>query len=677
MKTTASLVGASLALTLLGFTGMARAFGPPDWAKPFLDRPAPQGSYIAAADAWVIPYAEVIIGGAGPHLEEHWRLLLQNRSLKPQLLAFALVYDSGQDQLGKAEVFVEKTVWHKSAMEKKAIAATGSQGERTLLVTSEAIQPGKRVALEYALRDQLGFNPWRVIRLPLSEPTAELKVAVAAGSGLALELVNTCDSPLASTFQKNPDGSFQVLALPGRQRLRAPSLVLQPTVDQLFPYFLAFRPGSPGESLSVYASYFASAWQEIARFWQDPELQSVVAACAAHRASVLEKAEALTGFAQFEVQYDASTLRSVENWLPRPPAEILRSRRGDCKAKTLLAQALLATQGIASVPILLRVEDAYFKWQQRPGSAFFNHVVLAVQLEGLEKPLPATLQSGPLAGWVLFDPTLQAVRFGQPLPGYEGLPALAIGTFANPVFAIATAVPSTAVTRVEGAFRVQSNGELSGRLKLKDNGESPLVSGLIRSNQTQASWETTSTALLQRFPGARLAELRIADPQTSPSGQFEVELVFTAPNVLSPLGNQTMMESPFALAANLAGWAASGPVLSQPQEEEAIRPGPPWENWCNCQGVARTLEASLELELPHPWALASPSEQKHYHPWLDFQLQWEVKTPGRWQGTVVLQQKRGCWPAEQRGDHFKSLGKIRKTLFAPLLLTSKSVAKSE
>lgn len=658
-------LAACLAFLLLPY--LASGFGPPDWAEPFLARPTPRGPYIAARDPWVIVYGEVTIGSSGGHLEEHWRLLLENTGQFPAEFVWALNYDAGQDELVEAELAVQRTFWRKIAVEKKAVSATNSQGARTLLVSAENVEPGKRVALEYRLRDQLGFNPWRVVQLPLDEPAAELKVV--ASSGLSLELVSFSDQPLPASFRRESDGSFRISAVPKRERLSAASLVLQPTSDQLFPYFLAFRPGSPGESLAAYSSYYGSTWEKAAGDLQREEIRELAGKLVAGRNGFLQKVRALASFVQFHIQYDASTLRSVEGWLPRPTAEVLRSRRGDCKAKTLLLQALLASQGVVSTPVLLRSESSHFHWGQRPGSCFFNHVVLAIKPEGLEGTLPATLQSGPLAGWVLFDPKLETVSFGEPLPGYEGVPALAVGTFPEPRFTIATAQPSTASTAVEGTLTLRAPGDLTGTLKLTDNGQSPLVLALTAPLKPEDQRQAVTAALARRFPGARLTHLAVTGPAQSNSGKVEVELAFAASAGLSPVGEAQLLESPLSLAADFAGWAVTGSVLAAPSPEEVIEPGPPWEERRNCQGSARELAVTVELSLPPEWEVSSPTQRSREYPWLRWELAWRPISPGRWHGKLWLAQARGCWPSQQREEHLKSLTLLRKAVFAPLLLS--------
>lgn len=659
-----------LALVLLAAPQLLWGFGTPDWAKPHMAKPSPKGDFLAPEDTWAIVYGEVSIGlSPQKRFTEHWKLLLENIGKNPETLVFSFAYDAGQDELEEIEMHVQRRFWHKIPVSRKAATATSSRATSALFVAAEQVEPGRRIAVELSLQDAHGFLPWRAFHLPLSYPAAQLRVgledhAVSAGAKIVFRAPPGC----GIEARQLTEATWEFLGLPSAQALEKDEHAFQTAWDQRRPYLLATLQGSAGESFAAFARYYANAWEQAQAQADTAEVRKLAEALVAGKSDWLSKVRALCEFVQNDVSYDASTLKSVENWLPLAPGETLRSQRADCKGKVALLQSLLAAVGVKSVPLLLRVEDQYFSWGELPGTAFFNHVALAIEPPPNHAPLPAMLTQGPLRGFVLFDPTAETPALGNALPGYEGLPALAAGAFPEPVFEVATTQPSLARLVFFVRYHVSASGALQVTLEVADNGLSPTISQLLGTPNPSQQAEIVRQALQPYLPGAKLTALRIAKPAEAPSGDCELHAEIEATQALTPLGSDFTLPGPFALLGALANL----PNLPPPAPRNAPKPAGSKGSSCvtgNGTGRAWSVEARAEVRLEGGWLWELPEPNETRWPWLSFSESWQRNPAGTYSGVLLLSGPRGVWPAEQLAQRLKSHALVWGRLTRPLVLS--------
>lgn len=75
---------------------------------------------------------------------------------------------------------------------------------------------------------------------------------------------------------------------------------------------------------------------------------------------------------------------------PRPPAETLASRYGDCKDKTALLVALLRSEGVKAWPVLVSTTLRRKVYDLLPSPGIFDHALVLVELEGSKYWLDGT-----------------------------------------------------------------------------------------------------------------------------------------------------------------------------------------------------------------------------------------------------------------------------------------------
>lgn len=125
--------------------------------------------------------------------------------------------------------------------------------------------------------------------------------------------------------------------------------------------------------------------------------------------------ETLTRFAGFaqKVNYVSLTFDSEYGggMKPRPAAEILRVNYGDCKDKTTLLKALLATRGIQSFPVIVYFGSDREIRSEWPSPMQFNHCILAISV-GSDVVSDAVVVHPTLGRLLVFDPTDEHTPFG-------------------------------------------------------------------------------------------------------------------------------------------------------------------------------------------------------------------------------------------------------------------------
>ncbi|WP_198045888.1 DUF3857 domain-containing protein [Novosphingobium aquimarinum] len=128
-------------------------------------------------------------------------------------------------------------------------------------------------------------------------------------------------------------------------------------------------------------------WQQVSRTFAPlydtagggAALDAQVAAIVKKTADPVERAALATRFVQDHVSYLANGMSSG-NYTPQAPADTLKARYGDCKAKTLLLLAMLEKMGIEAEPALVNSQfgDAVPDMLPIPGA--FDHVIVKARI---------------------------------------------------------------------------------------------------------------------------------------------------------------------------------------------------------------------------------------------------------------------------------------------------------
>lgn len=166
-----------------------------------------------------------------------------------------------------------------------------------------------------------------------------------------------------------------------------------------------------------------------------------------------ERALAALRFVQEKIRYTGLELGSGA-FRPRLPGEVLRSRFGDCKDKTLLAVALLRAMGIEAAPALVSTRWEGHLRDRLPSPGNFDHAIVRIRLAGKTYwiDVTETAQGGVLE-------TLDQADFGRALvisPGVTALEAIPSDQPAQPLVTASAVFDLRAGSDAEGSYTIST-----------------------------------------------------------------------------------------------------------------------------------------------------------------------------------------------------------------------------
>ena len=159
-------------------------------------------------------------------------------------------------------------------------------------------------------------------------------------------------------------------------------------------------------------------WRSCGLWYQDvakgretvtPEIQAAVKGIAMPtNIGFFQRLRGLAVEVRDTVRYVAKEI-GIGSYQPRPAAEVLRQRYGDCKDKATLLRSILAASGFSSYPLLINATTATTISETIASPDAFNHFVVAVALPGeaVVPPefLPATLELPDFGRLLIIDVT--------------------------------------------------------------------------------------------------------------------------------------------------------------------------------------------------------------------------------------------------------------------------------
>jgi hypothetical protein len=274
-----------------------------------------------------------------------------------------------------------------------------------------------------------------------------------------------------------------------------------------------------------------SAWyEELARGRADatPAIEAAARRIAPPEgAAFFDKVMAAARFVRDSVRYTAIEL-GVGGYQPRSAAETLENLFGDCKDKATLFRALLASAGIGSHWVIVRV-GAVDEVPVDVAVGWFNHVVTAVPIpEGLEIPAPfrpAVATAGDGRRFLIVDTTDDRTAIGSLAAGLESRRGLLVDgsrggllTFPGGDPEAHRVVRTTAVSAdARGAVTIRRTSTLAGEPAAVDR------AGLARSAVERR--RDVEAAIAHRWPGATVKEYEVTAEDAE--GHFRETLAFT------------------------------------------------------------------------------------------------------------------------------------------------------
>jgi len=288
---------------------------------------------------------------------------------------------------------------------------------------------------------------------------------------------------------------------------------------------VSYFPASGGSGLRTAKDWGAlSAWfSELA----DPaaEASAPVRAKAAELTAgaktALDKMRALAAFVQqTNYVFVAIDLNHGGGFTPHRAEQTLERNYGDCKDKTALMRALLASIGVESYAVSIYATDRLFVRPEWPASQF-NHDITAIRAPA-ELTLPATLDHPRLGRLLLFDPTSRTTPLGD-LPDHEqGSLALVLAGARGEL--VRTPLLPPALRRVESDVeaRLTPEGGLTARISRRYFGQSAGPWRRLLLGEPEEFKHSLERALSRHLGGLTLGRVEHSD--RFEEGQLELKM---------------------------------------------------------------------------------------------------------------------------------------------------------
>ncbi len=651
--------------------------GSPEWAKPFLANPVPEGGYISEKDKWVSLRTEIQVAVSDDgHLVRTFRQVLAPTGDEARELTVALEYDSEEQDLVEPSLWVPGAFGYKPVKMQKASVDIPDldlemlQSGRSRFITTKEIEPGERAILTWQVVDKRAF-PGEDIIWPFGVyPCARLSFRVEAAAGSASPQVFYVE-PGSSVAPRAIEGEHVLESLPASRHLIRGGDPWLPTPLTALPFFLVRaspvgEKGWPALSTRVAGLFEESLASDTERGWITMAKQLTAGAATAE-----EKTALLAGFVQ------SLTYRNVQwgigAYKPESPSESLRSGSADCKGKALLLQAFLADAGVESVPVLCRIGPNYQEEPAMPTVRAFNHVVLAIRQPGTGAR-PATMSEGPGAGWLLFDPTDPVSTLGQPPQNLEGSHALWLDARAGDLFEVHTSEPGRRLVHAD--LDVDLSSEESASFRLTVGGQSSIAAGLSAGKLHQEDKERFRSRLQQILaaaaPGVIVEEAVFHPPDHLAGAPPRVVLRGRIPSSLQPLGGDMFtLASPSALISLALDIPALAARQAPEAEAEKVVIPPEWKPERCCQASAASLGAKIHVTLPEGWSVqAGPRIPPLDAPWLKAQ----VGADPDW--TIEIEVRRGRFPPDSADRRKEDLARLSSLFRQPFIIATGDSAAS-
>ena len=352
--------------------------------------------------------------------------------------------------------------------------------------------------------------------------------------------------------------------------------------------------GSPNDVMQTIVVGGTLSWAEVAA-WYHPMLANHYAVTpeilAAHAAQ-LKTAKTLDDSLRATYRWVAQDFRYVSlslgdgGYQPRLPAEVFRTRFGDCKDKTMLFVSLVRHMGLTAYPVLVNSDgpvDSLF-----PGIKQFDHMIAAIERKGRESRIEYA------------DVTPSLVRYGE-LPGaLQGEVGLALPDGRSRVVVLPAAPPSGNRYEREIVGSLGLDGRFTGRITISalgteqgsirekfadiDRKDAQARNELLRS-YARAVYESGTMDSAHYFDGR---DLSVAPHLT---------VWLTATNVIGRVGARYYFNPPLLKFGDAS-------AISR-VEGEGKRHFPIDVGQVNSPSIWRS---SLEVELPEGWKADVPAE---------------------------------------------------------------------
>ncbi len=313
---------------------------------------------------------------------------------------------------GKVTVYGKRRIVD-AAVHTSALELYGEARQQLIIATDEA-KPGAVFGYE-AVVEETSVISQHMVRFQSTLPVerATYTVQVPVGWRLAAHPFNQ-----APACTESAGGRYTWTAT------ATPALELEPLAPPAptFAPWVAIDLVPPAAPKAATLRVAFASWAEISAYFS-PRYEAAAVPDVAMKAKADElvrgkpdlfaRLQALAGYAQdvnyISIQLDASNAGGM---IPRPAPRVFRTNYGDCKDKATMLRALLATQGIASFPLIVQSGRTTHLREDWPSPLQFNHAILAIQVDA-SVDSPAVFTHPELGRLLVFDPTNEFAPIGS------------------------------------------------------------------------------------------------------------------------------------------------------------------------------------------------------------------------------------------------------------------------
>jgi tetratricopeptide (TPR) repeat protein len=429
------------------------------------------------------------------------RVLVRDPSGVAQFGQIGGPFIEGLGEVGFDRLAIEKPDGRRLAVENGKVedlnpfgmsAAPVAADFRFRRLTIPGLEPGDRLTYRITLRQK-----------PLipSVSAGEFKFIVGP---IASEQVYELDTPsdLRLNVWRSPDvgADWEELAVSGGRSLRRLSLRAPIAIPK------GNLPSDVLVAPDVIYSTFRS-WEEVGKWWwgasrdrfqPDATVQAEAERLVKGATEAGARLDALYAFVSGQIRY-LSVSFGVGRFEPRPAAEVLSSRYGDCKGKHALLAALGAAAGIEVLPALVNTARKDLN-DVAPGLTQFDHVLSVVR----KGPDPSE--------WLWLDTTNDLAPAGQIAPNLRGKRVLLMSPEGVRVVTTPDRLPFPARWTVDSKGSIDAAGPIRARVRitLRDDAE-PVVRAAFRM-APRDKWDEAGKSLAKEWSKGEVSDVKAGDP---------------------------------------------------------------------------------------------------------------------------------------------------------------------
>ncbi len=528
--------GVSLPLLILAFAAVAACAKPaaPPWLAEIIARPAsmPYGSAKAVV---LLDESTVEVDAAGV-FTTRTRLAVRILTKDGTNDAVARVpYNTSSDRVTSLEGWLVRSSGEVVSFRKKTVIDVAiyenarelyGEARAKLISAKDESDVGDVFAYESMIENNalLSQRAWSFDRaLPVEY--SGITVTLPPGWQVAGRTFNRAP---VSPIQRGRNTTWELRDLPAveAEPMSPPATAYRPWLA------LDIRPPAGAKTRRV---TFAS-WPDIAAYFSpkfdaaaapDPALQARAGTLVAGAATPWDRISRLCRYAQ-EVNYISINLNAAEGggMIPRPASRVFQCNYGDCKDKVTLLRALLRTQGVDSIPLIVFSGGGRNVIPDWPSPTQFNHCILAIRVDPAPD-VPAKLVLPKYGTLVLFDPTSAVTPPGWlPEADSDGRGLLLAGSGGD-LIAVPPLPPEQDRVQREITARLLADGSIFGTVREDFQGQAASTARMEYRQLSPSDFEQTIARWVGRtMPAARISHLEAKDEFEQ--GRFSLTTTFAA-----------------------------------------------------------------------------------------------------------------------------------------------------